>query len=1149
MARNSDHKPLARYPSAMAQDTAPLRMPRRFGFLRWLVRSLILLIMVAGIGITGLYFYLSSGPVSNEQLRQQIVTTLTSLLGPSFEVAISEAHVSIGNGGVLSVGADRVNISRKSTGVRLGNAGRVQIGLKILPLLKGSYQVQSIHLHDASVDVTPLLVEDDRQTSAWPDALHIEKMMKLPAEQLQRISGELARAGLEKVIWKNLRIHGFDLYSDRQKDLVVTKVSVGREENSGNLVIEASASIDGRTVHLKGDWLADNDGYALRLKVDGLDAGDLLPSATNRSEGLIGLSAPVKIDYFHSYDLQLEPRQSTARIDLGKGLLRFDRAHMASLSNGQLNLRLIPEKNQIELEKSPVRFGETEAELTGGIRFPLPKANKIAALASSGSKLKDNNAAVLQSPIFELIANKIVAKPSDSSEQPVAASLKFAGEINAEEKLIELHEIRLWSAGGDLQGAGSMGFGGETPSLALALRIPTISVTALKQLWPIFIAAEARRWVLDNMSGGKITNARIDAAVPPGIFQRANEGKKFAPEHLHIQLDVAETSIKLPDELPTISRARGKVVVQGMETDIVLESGRIDLANGRSVEVSNGEMKIGDFEAIPTLSRVTVDLKGNASDVLWIGGQKPLRVVEVVKINPEDISGKAQVRVNAGFPLQAAYLQNHVDWSAEIKLRGASLKRPLEGRRVSNADVTIKAQPGILNVAGEVNLDGIPSKISLHEPFGSNSKGRAVHDVKLVLNAAARKKLGVDLDGILDGVVTASVKNTEDATTKKVVVNLRHATLRLPWVSWSKGKGISATAEFKINDRGDQTIVRDFQLRGAGFRIDGDLVLDKAGLRRAKFTNIILNKGDNLSVKVQRAKGGYQINANGKAYDARGIINQVLNQGTPNSKVTRSAPIYLDAKIDKVTGFGGEIISAVTLRLNQKNGRLGSARLKGLARRTSKTAFTIKSEKGSTVTTLTSGDAGAALRFLDIYPRMLGGALSAKLRQKGRGPHVGKVAVRKFHLRGEPRLKRLLSKNASKGEGRGSVKSPGGKMPKTNPDDLKVSIASGEIVKDDKSLTIRNGVLVAGDVGSSFSGNIYDAAGNMNLKGTYLPGYGLNRIASKIPIVNLAFGNGTKRGFMGITYRLRGKSKNPKISVNPISVIAPGIFRKVFEFK
>jgi hypothetical protein len=180
---------------------------------------------------------------------------------------------------------------------------------------------------------------------------------------------------------------------------------------------------------------------------------------------------------------------------------------------------------------------------------------------------------------------------------------------------------------------------------------------------------------------------------------------------------------------------------------------------------------------------------------------------------------------------------------------------------------------------------------------------------------------------------------------------------------------------------------------------------------------------------------------------------------------------------------------------------------------------------------------------------MRGGALTATLKQKGNGPHKGKVLLENYRLIDEPRLKSLLSaENTSVSQDGRGQKAKRTKRDE-NPDDLKVKFTSLNIIKSDDTLVIKNGIMRAGDVGSNFSGTIYDKAGNMNLKGTFLPGYGLNRIASKIPIVGLAFGNGTKSGFLGITYRLKGKSKNPKISVNPLSIIAPGVFRKIFEFR
>ena len=36
---------------------------------------------------------------------------------------------------------------------------------------------------------------------------------------------------------------------------------------------------------------------------------------------------------------------------------------------------------------------------------------------------------------------------------------------------------------------------------------------------------------------------------------------------------------------------------------------------------------------------------------------------------------------------------------------------------------------------------------------------------------------------------------------------------------------------------------------------------------------------------------------------------------------------------------------------------------------------------------------------------------------------------------------------------------------------------------------------------------------------------------------------------VGITFAIQGKLDDPNVLVNPISVVAPGIFRQIFEFR
>ncbi len=271
--------------------------------------------------------------------------------------------------------------------------------------------------------------------------------------------------------------------------------------------------------------------------------------------------------------------------------------------------------------------------------------------------------------------------------------------------------------------------------------------------------------------------------------------------------------------------------------------------------------------------------------------------------------------------------------------------------------------------------------------------------------------------------------------------------------------------------------------------------------------------------------------------------------GTPKSDLTNATRITLNANIKKVKGFGEVTLSNVVVDYVQKNGQLVRATMNGTTNGSRKTTMSIIPENGITTTKFVSSNAGAALRFLNIYNKMRAGALSANFKQKGNGPHKGKVTITNFRLKNEPRLNRLFSQNPIEAVNNSRDQPTSTGFTGIDPNDVKVNIVTAEIIKDNKSLVIKSGLARASDVGSNFSGIVYNAEGIMDLKGTYLPGYGLNKIASKIPIVNLAFGDGTKRGFLGITYRLRGNAKNPKLTVNPISVMAPGVFRQIFEFK
>ncbi|MNY60523.1 hypothetical protein D3C86_1970880 [compost metagenome] len=76
-----------------------------------------------------------------------------------------------------------------------------------------------------------------------------------------------------------------------------------------------------------------------------------------------------------------------------------------------------------------------------------------------------------------------------------------------------------------------------------------------------------------------------------------------------------------------------------------------------------------------------------------------------------------------------------------------------------------------------------------------------------------------------------------------------------------------------------------------------------------------------------------------------------------------------------------------------------------------------------------------------------------------------------------------------------------------------------------------------------------DGNGIMDMTGTFMPAYGLNRIFGELPLIGVLLGNGRDRGLLGITFKLNGPFNQPKLTINPLSFIAPGVIRSIFEFQ
>jgi len=102
-------------------------------------------------------------------------------------------------------------------------------------------------------------------------------------------------------------------------------------------------------------------------------------------------------------------------------------------------------------------------------------------------------------------------------------------------------------------------------------------------------------------------------------------------------------------------------------------------------------------------------------------------------------------------------------------------------------------------------------------------------------------------------------------------------------------------------------------------------------------------------------------------------------------------------------------------------------------------------------------------------------------------------------------------------------------------------------------MTVNGGVIALRDGKADGAAYTLKAAGyvdledgKLDLRGVATPG-GINRALGEMPLFGGLLGGGQDEGLVGITFTAQGNLASPKVRTNPISALAPGFLRKLFE--
>ncbi|MCH7807127.1 MAG: AsmA-like C-terminal domain-containing protein [Proteobacteria bacterium] len=102
---------------------------------------------------------------------------------------------------------------------------------------------------------------------------------------------------------------------------------------------------------------------------------------------------------------------------------------------------------------------------------------------------------------------------------------------------------------------------------------------------------------------------------------------------------------------------------------------------------------------------------------------------------------------------------------------------------------------------------------------------------------------------------------------------------------------------------------------------------------------------------------------------------------------------------------------------------------------------------------------------------------------------------------------------------------------------------------EDEVFDISGGSASGPSLGFTMEGQIDQRFERMNINGTVVPAYTLNTIISRIPVIGTILMGGKGEGLFAVNYRVSGTRDDPKVDISEISVLTPGILRKLIGQK
>ncbi len=720
-------------------------------------------------------------------------------------------------------------------------------------------------------------------------------------------------------------------------------------------------------------------------------------------------------------------------------------------------------------------------------------------------------------------------------DKPVKiAKLAATGQFTDNYSQLKLTKLRLdLGEGLTAEAAGAWSRGDSGTALTATGTFVNLPVAKLPLYWPENLAVVARRWVLENIHDGLITEGQFDIDLRPGDLDR----KTPRPGMARLDWIFQDASAAYFGELPPIKGAIGSGFVDGLEFGLNVTS-----ATAGGLQLSEGKLHIADLTVTSPILDVEFVAHGPIGNALKLLDAKPLNFAAALGLRAEDAKGQSAARTRLRVPLSDNITFDQIGFSAAANIAALSLRDIGGGYGMRDGAFTLTVERDALNMSGQGTVNGVPMQITWKRDFQAAPGAPGDHLIlRGGMGPAQWQALGLPSLSRLRGVVGMAVSvDVYRNGARRGAGRFDLTAAELDWheINWAKPATTPAELNLTFQSETSGAFKLDrWEFTGGGLQARGQADFDGAGGLISLTSEEFTLGATRLAVSLVSARnGGYRLNLHGPSLDLRSFVPGWLDAGRKVEK----PPLDLTLQIEQVFLTDEIALSRLAGSGRRRGGVWASADMRGIMPGGQPVGITVRAENKGQRFIVIAGDAGGMARALGLYPDARGGSMFLSFlvpaADNPDGAITGNLRADNFRVVKAQVLTRLLT-----------LGSLTGLSDILNDQGISFTRLDAPFTMRGRQVHIERARAVGPAMAVIATGDYARDTEALRFHGTIVPSYTLNSVLGVIPILGELLIGRKGEGVFAFTYKVNGTLEKPKVSVNLLSALAPGFLRRIVE--